>query len=575
MVFAASAQDPVVFSNVGEAVIDLPEWTDEVDSLQARSLAEEWQKQAWAAGYVEAGYQVQWEDSMWHVVLAAGKPYRWVQLSPGNLPVPIQSDIRFQSKYFTDEVLQPAQVSQLALAVVQYYEESGYPFVSVGLDSVKVDSTGGVEAALRVEPGPLVTIDTFQITGEVNIAVGYLARYLDVVPGEPYKESRIQAMRTRLDNLPFLRTTKSPEVLFIRDKALIRLYLEETQASAFNFLIGILPNSDQQGGRLLINGEAFLRLENPFGRGRSIAVDWKNLQPRSPQLKAALAWPYLFDSPLGIDGTFHLFKRDTFWLDIEGTLGLRYALQGNDHVRIFLKSKISNLITVDTQQIRLSQSLPDRLDLRYNWLGLAFTKEQLDYRFNPRAGYRLAIEASGGSRTVRPNPAITGLSGNDFDYSSLYDSIAQPALSGRVSISAEKYWPLGQRSTFLTAYEGGYLYASTLWTNELFRIGGNQLLRGFDEESILASHFHVATFEFRYLLGRNAFFNVFGDVGYVERRVSDAPMRVNRPIGFGAGLAFETGAGIFEVNYALGRLNADNPFELRKGRVHLGYVSYF
>lgn len=573
----AAAQWPVVFEldAVDQSIPAPPAWNEKADSLQVAALADNWQKAAWRKGFLQATYRISRPDSLWSVQLVPGLQFRWITLSGGNVPATIQSDIQFQAKYFTDAPLQPPQFAQLAATVVAYYEENGYPFVSVQLDSVQLDTTGGIRAALKVTSGPLITIDTFQITGPVTISAGYLARYLDVVPGEPYRESRIQAMRERLDNLPFLKTTKSPEVLFIREKALVRLYLEETNASAFNFLIGILPNSDQQGGGLLVNGEAFLRLENPFGRGRQIAIDWKNLQPRSPQLKANLAWPYLFDSPVGVDASFHLFKRDTFWVDIEGTLGLRYALQGNDHLRIFLKNKSSNLITVDTQQVRLSQSLPDRLDLRYNWLGLALMKERVDYRFNPRAGYRLQVEASGGSRSIRANPAITGLQRDNFDYGTLYDSLQEAVLSGRLTVLAEKFWPVGKQATFLTAYEAGYMYAATLWTNELFRIGGNQLLRGFDEESILANHYHVATFEFRYLLGRNAYFNIFGDVAYVERRVAESPLWVNRPVGIGGGLAFETGAGIFEVNYALGRLNADNPFAWRKGRVHLGYVSYF
>lgn len=580
LVFSQSgvAQQQVTFtlSETGPTVPAAPSSTEMMDSLQARAFAEDWLQTAWSNGHLMATYRVQAVDSQQlQVQLNPGQLFRWIALTRGNLPVAMQGTVNFKPKYFTDETLQPKVFAQMAQQVVRYYEEQGYPFAAVGLDSVTLDTAGGVRAALRVDPGPFITIDTFQISGEVNISAAYLARYLDVIPGEPYKESRIQQMSERLNNLTFLRSTQSPEVLFIQDKALIRLYLEERNASTFNFLIGILPNSDQQGGRLLVNGEAMLRLENPFGGGRSLLVDWKNLQPRSPQLRAEVSLPYLLQSPVGVDGTFHLFKRDTFWVDIEATVGLRYALQGNDYFRVFLRNKSSNLITVDTATIIQNRTLPDRLDLRYNWLGIAFARERLDYRFNPRSGYRLIIEASGGSRGIRPNSAIVGIEANDFDYGSLYDSISEPVLSTRLSVQLEKYWPIGQQATFLTAYQGGFLYAPTIWRNELFRIGGNQLLRGFDEESILSNHFHTLTAEFRYLLGRNAYFNLFGDIAYVERAITNETRTVNWPVGLGGGLAFETGAGIFEVNYALGRLNEDNPFQFRKGRVHLGYVSYF
>lgn len=570
------AQYPVVVeADTIFSVGSMPAWEGSADQVQVLEGAKEWQSAAWNAGFLAADFTISQTDSSWLVTLYTGQRYKWVTLSGGNVPIAVRSDVQFQERYFAAEPIRPLALQQLFARIVQVYEESGYPFVSVSLDSLQPDSANGIQAALQVTPGPLIEIDTFQLSGDVSISTQYLARYLGVVPGEPYQESSIRAMEKRINDLPFLQCTRPPEVLFIRNRATIRLYVKEVQASTFNFLIGILPNSTQTGGRLLVNGEATLRMENPFGQGRSLSMDWKNLQPRSPQFKAALAWPYLFNSPVGVDGTFQLFKRDTFWIDVEGTVGLRYALQGNDYLRFFLKRKVSNLIAIDTQQIRLTQTLPDRLDLRYNWIGLSYARMRLDYRFNPRKGYQVVGEISGGSRTIRPNPLITAVANDQVDYNELYDEANAGALSGSIQLLAEKYWPIGRQSTLLTAYEGGYLYAASIWTNELYRIGGNQLLRGFDEESILASQYHIVTAEYRYLLDQNAYFNLFADAGYVERRAVDQPLLANMPVGIGGGIAFATGAGIFEVNYALGRLNADNPFTLRRGRVHLGYVSYF
>jgi hypothetical protein len=46
------------------------------------------------------------------------------------------------------------------------------------------------------------------------------------------------------------------------------------------------------------------------------------------------------------------------------------------------------------------------------------------------------------------------------------------------------------------------------------------------------------------------------------------------PFGFGAGISFETKAGIFSINYALGK-QFNNPIELRSGKIHFGIVNYF
>ncbi|HQI46911.1 MAG TPA: hypothetical protein PLC59_12715, partial [Bacteroidales bacterium] len=46
------------------------------------------------------------------------------------------------------------------------------------------------------------------------------------------------------------------------------------------------------------------------------------------------------------------------------------------------------------------------------------------------------------------------------------------------------------------------------------------------------------------------------------------------PYGFGAGVCFETKAGIFSLTYALGK-QFDNPIYLKSGKIHFGVVSYF
>ena len=51
-------------------------------------------------------------------------------------------------------------------------------------------------------------------------------------------------------------------------------------------------------------------------------------------------------------------------------------------------------------------------------------------------------------------------------------------------------------------------------------------------------------------------------------------MWVDAPYGYGAGISFETKAGIFSINYAIGQQQG-NPPDLKAARVHFGIVSSF
>jgi hemolysin activation/secretion protein len=112
-----------------------------------------------------------------------------------------------------------------------------------------------------------------------------------------------------------------------------------------------------------------------------------------------------------------------------------------------------------------------------------------------------------------------------------------------------------------------------LLANELYRLGGFRSLRGFDEESIPVRWYHTGTVELRYLLGSLSYAALFADGGLVSRRATDGYVE-DVPIGIGAGLNFQTKAGIFSLNYAVGR-NSSSTFDFRAAKIHFGYVTVF
>ncbi len=90
---------------------------------------------------------------------------------------------------------------------------------------------------------------------------------------------------------------------------------------------------------------------------------------------------------------------------------------------------------------------------------------------------------------------------------------------------------------------------------------GNSFERGLNAESIFASTFSIVNVEYRYLLEENSFLFAFFNGAYYENKAVNRNI-VDRPFGFGAGMSFETKAGIFSISYALGK-QFDNPIEFR------------
>ncbi len=98
-------------------------------------------------------------------------------------------------------------------------------------------------------------------------------------------------------------------------------------------------------------------------------------------------------------------------------------------------------------------------------------------------------------------------------------------------------------------------------------------MRGFDEESILASEYTVTSLEYRYLIGMNSFLFSFVDGGWAKNDVPGYAIN-SLYLGVGLGLAFETKAGIFNMSYAIGK-QGSNRLNSDQAKIHLGYVNFF
>ncbi|CAN5408226.1 hypothetical protein BH09BAC1_BH09BAC1_20680 [soil metagenome] len=526
-------------------------------------------------GYLGASVDsLEWKGDTAIAWVFGGPQIEWVQLRPGNVDIPILSQAKYKDRFFTGQPVNYRQLNGLLNDILTYAENNGHPFAQVKLDSLEMtDST--LSASIYLQKNQLIKYDTIALDGDPKITRAYLYNYLGIRPGDLYDESAVKRIKQRLDDIGFLTELRPPEIIFEADKAKVTLYLQNRKTSRFDFLLGILPNN-AISGRILFTGEANLELQNAFGAAEEIRLNWRKMQTGTQNLDIAAKYPYLFSLPIGIDGNFQLYKRDTLFLDINYELGLQYLFAGRHYIRAFFHNKATNVLNVDTTYIIRNRTLPEYNDVRNSLFGLEYYYERLDYRFNPRKGHLLRLSAGAGTRRIRPISRIETLVdplNPDETFAFLYDSIKLTTVQYRFTWQYDRFWPIGRRSTLKTGMRGGSFISNPVFINELFRIGGSRLLRGFDEESIFVSTFNVLSAEFRFLLSKNSFFQVFMDAAYVEDRTLDK-FRRDFPYGFGAGITFETKAGMFAVSYALGSQQG-NPIDFRSSKVHFGYYNLF
>lgn len=494
--------------------------------------------------------------------LFVGETYTWMNLRKGNVDEGILSESGFREKLFRNKPVYFKDVRKLQERILSWCENNGYPFASVRLDSVVIAGSS-ISARLLLEKNIVQKIDSVLIRGKAGIAPVYVQNYIGIRPGSLYDESKVRKISSRLKELSFIRESRPFEVLFTQKNAQLRLYLEKKKASQFDGIIGFLP--DNVTGRLLLTGDVRLRLQNAFSRGELMELNWRSLQAGTQDLKSQFVYPFLFNTPFGADLSFKLYKKDSTYIDVNPSVGIQYLLSGANYLKVFLNEKRSDLLS--TSAIQFQPVLPPYADVTTILYGIGLRLERLDYRLNPRKGYTLQVTTSAGTKTIRKNAKLNPIA---------YEGIALSTTQYSSDLEAGFFFPFGTRSTVLLANRSGYMYNSfpgSTFQNELFRIGGLRTLRGFDEESIRATSYYIFTIELRYLLEQNSYFYLFGDGAYYENDSRNMFVH-DTPFGFGAGISFETKAGIFSISYALGR-QFNNPIDLRGGKIHFGIVNIF
>lgn len=509
-------------------------------------------------GYLEAGVDTLVFDSdTAHVSLHLGQKYSVSRLTIENREnATNEVDLQFRRK----KAFRYNQFEEQLNRSLNGYLENGYPFAKLEPQKIDIEDYR-VSGLWRIVSNPLFTWDSIQVKGPVKLKQSFLQQYLGIQPGKRYQESRFQKASERIGRLSFVRELKPPEVEFAQNKATVYTYLERQSANRFDGILGLLSNSSKDG-KLEVTGELNLFLVNSFRRGEKISFNWQKLEAQTQRLSTSLQYPYLFNSMMGVDVGFRLHKQDTTYLNTEANLGVMFLSVGGNYLKLNVDIKNSSLLS--TRFLQSQTVLPDFADSKSVLYGVELRYQNIDYPLNPRKGWDLNASIGSGTKKIKRISQLP---------ESVYEGMELNSLLVDGQLDASYYFPLYRRWGMKLRTAGGFLHNSNLFENDLYRLGGLKTIRGFDEELFRASAYVFLNGELRYLPNRNSAFYLFWDGGGIRKEVLDVKQE-EYPWGVGMGMNFETGAGIFSLNYAVGKRKGV-PLQIQSAKIHFGFVSRF
>ena len=547
--------------------------TQFTNKLQCRQYIQQLPGQLQAGGYLAASIDtvIETKDTI-AVLLFLGKKYRWNHIYVKDKDKHLLHSLEITDDWYKSRPINIPQINAVQNKVLNYFLVSGYPFATIQFDSVQMKDDL-VDAQLTIKQGIPYQLDSIRVWGSAKIDLDFLYHYLDLTEGSLFDIDKLNRINQLLQQLPYLKQTKEWMLTMLGSSYLVNLYLEPKKNNQINVIAGFVPSNGPTGGKLLFTGEANINLKNAFGKGETLGLNWQQLQTSSPRLNVVYQKPYLFNSPYGTDFSLDMYKKDSSYLNLTTKLGFQYLVTPKQTGTIFLQLFTSTLLTVDTLNVILNKQIPTIADVSNVSVVLAHRIDNTNYSPNPMRGSVTEISVAVGNKKIKKNNTILNIVGNGdgFNYSNLYDTVKLNSYQIRAKGAYAHYFTVGKQSVIKTEVTGGWMESPNYFSNELFQIGGYKLLRGFNEGSIFADKFSVATLEYRYLLGINSWFNVFSDVGLTHNSVYQTN---HNYLGLGLGLAFEAKQGIINISLAAGKSN-DLPFNFNEAKIHIGFVSIF
>ena len=489
-------------------------------------------------------------------VINVGDKYSWLALGTNNIPEEMLSKAGYRKRDFRGTEFSGKAFARLITRLLDDAANNGYPFANLQLIEVEVKKNS-LRGVLDYEPGPIIYYDSLTVSPQDLIKPKFLASYLATKKGTLFQLGDLAQIENAIDRLPYCRLTDSIQIKFQNNLCNISLNLEPIKANKIDAIIGFLPNQ-KQGNGLLVTGYVNLQLQNLFSSGKELTFLWRQFQQESQKLFVRYKHPNLFHSPVGINLDFDLLKQDTIFLNTNLNIEGFYPYKRME-ISFVAAFKSSRTLSIPSDPL----VLPEVADFNMQQFGVTVKYNGLSNIINPLRGGLAFIRFQVGNKQIKKNVNIS---------ETVYDSINLKPVQFQGIIGGEINQRLGGPIVFhLDLTLATILNNDQLFINDLYRLGGVNSLRGFNDLELYVSSYGLARIEARVIINPNSRLFIFYDQAVTKNTVTNYS---DNPFGFGAGLVLDTGKGTLQLVYGLG-VSAQQSLSLTQAKIHIGYVARF
>lgn len=461
------------------------------------------------------------------------------------------------SKYKNLKYFDVNELTYLIKNIAKWYENNGYPFVTIKLDNIILKDES-IEADLFAEKGKKIRINSIINKGNLEINHTVLEFIIEVFEEGLYNNSKIKNIENRVKKFDFITMSRATEINFYDDSCNIILYFDKRSSNTFDGILGLMTDYENDN-KLNIIGELNLNLVNSLSYAERLRINWRRPSRNSQDLKTYVIFPSILIAPFGVSWGFNLNKNENDFLNVDNIFNLHYSYK-QKNLSAYIRTQSTSLLEANV----INSVLPEVSDMKATMYGLTFNFNNYDNKFNPSKGIELELDFSAGVKEIMPNPNV-----ND----SLYKMINLKQFRANMRSELSLFVPITSNTSFFVSNTSAFLSSENIFLNEMYRLGGLHLMRGFHENLFYASTFTVQTIGYKLIFGKQSSISVFADKAYIEQKTKNN-LRIFRPLALGLEANFETNSGILSIVYAIGKQQKQS-FMFNASKIHIGFSAFF
>ena len=425
----------------------------------------------------------------------------------------------------------------IAREISKKLSKNGFPFAKVRFKNHDLTQSSVIKSNLNIDYGSRRYLDKIIVKGYEDFPSNFIKNIFKTNKKRFFDIDKATNQSKLIDNTNFARNIKEPEILFTNDSTSLYLYLEKVRRNSFDGFISF--DSDENSGKINLQGYAKVSLNNTFNTGEKINFDFKSQKNQDRSLNSSVIFPYFLSSPFNLKYSLNLIQKDSSYTSNENSVDVELNLNKLKVGVGFQKNE-----SYSDGQIEFIENFNSKL---FNVSSEYFIPDSDDKLISEK--FRLLVKYGTGKKIQLNNE--TNLN--------------------KYKLELIKKFNFSSRFKLLSSIVKEKINSKNLVNNELIRFGGSNSIRGFDDNSIFADEYTLLATNLKFFLNDTIYiYSIFDLANY-----TNSILNLDQDI-YSGGIGFSTLTenGVISINYSKGN-NWGNSFNLKNAKINVIFTTFF